>query len=324
MGLEYMKFKPIYIILIVFAMVRFLFSRLTWHLVEWDESVYLGMGKFIHTTGASGLWEIIRPIWLPFMLAGLPQERYVFFAELLILTFSIGIVYLTYLITKSYLNEKAGLFAAVFLALTPLFFFYSDRIYTGIPAGFFVLLSIYLFNKKKYIWCGAAIGMAFMNRFPAGILLPALMLSLIQEDFRKTILDSSKVFIAFFVTIVPNLMFNEIFYYSFYYPFVKASEHQHNLFFSIGNIVQNIMYYPFVLIWQNPLIASIILGFIFFHKRLIPVYLPFIMFLGYFTIIPNKQPRFALIFLPLVVILTTYGIARILNKYNIKGLSFAC
>ena len=40
----------------------------TYHDTRWDESVYMGMGKYIYSNGQIGLWEDIRPIVLPLIL----------------------------------------------------------------------------------------------------------------------------------------------------------------------------------------------------------------------------------------------------------------
>jgi hypothetical protein len=39
--------------------------------VTWDESVYVGLGKYLYSNGASGIYEPFRPILLPLVLGAL-------------------------------------------------------------------------------------------------------------------------------------------------------------------------------------------------------------------------------------------------------------
>ena len=58
--------KDYWIYVIVFLVVFKLYIILTtFHLIGWDEAVYLGMGKYIYSGGAIGLFEEIRPLGLP-------------------------------------------------------------------------------------------------------------------------------------------------------------------------------------------------------------------------------------------------------------------
>jgi hypothetical protein len=318
-----MKISPIWYVLSGFVILRMMFSWLTYHLIGWDESVYLSMGRFIHTFGEHGLWEVIRPLGLPAILSILPNTGYIILSELIILVFSLGCIYLTYKITLLYTNEKAAILAASLLALTPLFFYYSFLVYTDIPAAFLVLLAIYMFLNDRLFWAGSAAGLAFVFRFPAGIILIALLTFSFDRNIRHTLLKASKVTAAFILTVLPYFVINQIYTFTAYFPVVEAMKHQNNMFFEVSGIAQNIFYYPFILAWQNPLLILLIAAFIFFHRKLGLVYFIFMIFLVYFTRIVNKQPRFMLLFLPLAVILAAYGLARIQHKFKFREIQLA-
>jgi len=74
----------------IFLLIRIFFLATRYHLPGWDESVYIGMGKYIYSHGAIGLWESIRPINLPlitgaFWAAGLNP---ILFGEITIMLFA--------------------------------------------------------------------------------------------------------------------------------------------------------------------------------------------------------------------------------------------
>jgi hypothetical protein len=311
-----MRIRPIAYVIAGFIALRLAFSWLTYHLIGWDEAVYLGMGRFLHTFGEQGIWEIIRPLGLPALLALLPQWKYFLMAELLMLIFSSGCIYLAYKIAAQYTNEKAALFAAALLALTPLFFYHSQLIYTDIPASLFVLLALFLLTKDRLLWSGCAAGLAFLFRFPAGLVLVALIICSPRGGWKGTIQRASIILAAFILTVFPYLVINHVYTYTAHYPIVEAMKHQDNAFFEISGLANNVLYYPFILIWQNPAMVFILAAFAFFHRRLFPIYAMFLLFLIYFMQIANKQPRFMLLFLPLAAVLAAYGLARVQHRFR--------
>ena len=70
-----MSFFPL-LIIIAFFVLHLMFVFYPRPLI-WDESVYVGMGKFLFSAGTIGLWEDLRPmgmalIYGPLSLLGLP------------------------------------------------------------------------------------------------------------------------------------------------------------------------------------------------------------------------------------------------------------
>src|SRR3989344_1513633 len=100
--------------------------------VGWDESVYIGMGKYIASFGSVGLWEDIRPPGMPILLGftwlfGIPYG----YVSLLFFLGTMGLLYLI-------LRGTAGLIAAVLFAVAAVE--HSFLSMTHVPAAFFVLL----------------------------------------------------------------------------------------------------------------------------------------------------------------------------------------
>ncbi len=275
------------------------------HEVGWDEAVYLGMGKYIYSVGAIGLWEDIRPIGLPLVLGAawklLPS--YLITAKAISLLFAVGLVVLVFLMGK-----KAGLLAAALLVVTPLFFSSSSEIMSSIPAAFFSLLAVYLYlEKKPLFFVGLCAGLAFLFRFPHGLTLAALALIILLRQRSKLVF----LFGGFAAIVVPFLVFNYVSYSdvtgsaldAVFRPFIFASQHQANPFHA-----GSLLFYPRQLLLQYAILALALIGA--FVQKARPFVLLAVMYFGYYTLIPNKQERFLLDFLPYICIIAALGLAR--------------
>jgi len=217
------KHKVFFFILLLFFIIK-IYSIFIIHDIWWDSSVFLGMGKYIYSSGEVGLWESSRPIVWPLMLGffwkiGLDA---IFFGKLLVILFSSGVLILTYLIALDIFDKKVALISSLFLALSSTFFLFNNILHTEIPSTFFVLLGFYLFIKKQYNLSGLFLGIAFMTRFFQIFIFIALSLILFYLFVKKKV--PYKVlfyFSLFFLTpIVPYLISNYISYNNPFHPFI--------------------------------------------------------------------------------------------------------
>lgn len=323
-----MKLKNKHIIFILFFLIilKIIFSLTRYHYVLWDESVYIGMGKYIYSAGQLGLWEPIRPVVLPLLLGifwklNLPI---VFFAEILMLGFSLGTVLLTYLIAKELFDKNTAVIAAVLLVITPVFLYGTFSILTGIPTAFFILLALYLYIKKKCILLvGIVVGIVSLTRFPAGLILPAIMLILWFDikTIKKRLQKYAHLFLGFAISIIPFCIINYISYRKYtgnafdalFRPWLLASMHQSNVVHEISSLLMNVIYYPWMLLQENIFLIFILLGLFFLTKKQKTIYLPLALFFIYFTYISNKQVRFSLLFLPFICIIASAGLLKYSN-----------
>ncbi|MBN2458062.1 glycosyltransferase family 39 protein [Candidatus Woesearchaeota archaeon] len=334
-----MHFSDSYIWLVLLLLfviaLKLLYFIFRYHLIIWDEAVYLAMGKWIYSWGSVGLWEHIRPPGLPLMLGslwkmGLP---YVASADILMLGFVIGSVILTYLIARDLFGTRVAFISAAFLYLTPFFFFNSFKIMTGIPSMFFVLVSVYLFIKKRFVLSGASSAAAFLFRYPAGLIFVALNLIFVIGFLKKAgFLKKIKLrgFIrpfagynmAFLFILSALLVANKLTYGQFFGPLVLASAHQSTAIGNIEGVLASVAYYPALIARTCPFLAVFFLLFCIAYvfpvfpispesmkkvRNLRYVVVPFLVFFAYFTIIPHKQERFALLFLPFLSIIASLG-----------------
>ena len=141
------KNKKIFFILLLALLIRLFFLIFQYHDTWWDSAVYIGMGKYIFSNGSVGLWEPARPLIWPLFLGILWKLKLdvILFGRILLLFFSLGSIYLTYLIGKRIFNKKIALLAAALLSFTPTYLFYSTVLLSSIPSLFFGLLSVYFF-----------------------------------------------------------------------------------------------------------------------------------------------------------------------------------
>jgi len=102
------------LILLFFLLVKIL------HLLEqkgvsWDSAVYIEMGKYIFSFGKIGLWEPARALVWPIFLGFLWKIGLnpIIFGRITGLIFSLGCIYLVYLIGRKVFNEKIALLSAL-------------------------------------------------------------------------------------------------------------------------------------------------------------------------------------------------------------------
>ncbi len=212
------------ILLLSLIMRLFFYSD---HRPLWDASVYLLMGKYIYSFGGVGLWEPLRALVWPVMLGffwkvGADQ---IFWGRMLGLLFSLGILYLVYLVGNRVFNKKTGIVAALLLSCSPILFFWGNCVFTGIPSTFFGLLSVYLFVGGRFFASGILAGTAFMTRFAqliTAVLLPVANAA--GRDRRVFIRSALKLAAGFLLALSPYLILNQLLYGDMALPFLQMRE----------------------------------------------------------------------------------------------------
>lgn len=299
----------------------------------WDESVYIGIGKYIYSAGGAGLWEIIRPLGLPLIIGFLWKLGInpIAAGEAVAIAFSMLSIFFVYLIGKKVFGKPAGIVAAAFLAITPIFFLYSAYIMTEIPSAFFLLVAAYFLVDKKFIGAGIFSAIALLFRFPTGLGLAAfagiIFIGIIEKKFKISSLLSYCA--AYLFTVLPYLVFNYVFYRKYtgnasdaiLRPFLLGAEHQSTPLGFIPSALGNILYYFIALIRDSnfQIMALVGLFYFFFRKKYKDfgsriIFLTTVVFLAYFTVIPNKQERYMLTFLPFVSLIAAYGAVELFKS----------
>jgi 4-amino-4-deoxy-L-arabinose transferase-like glycosyltransferase len=226
---------PLFIILAVALVIRLIFA-FSWHEILWDSGVYIGMGKYLFSAGNSGLWEHIRPPFIPIMLGifwklGLNPALFGRLFEILLM---LGIVWLTYQLARDWWDEKTAIIASLIVALSPIFYYLSFHQYTEIPHTFFALLALWLFTKERYYWSGFAVGVAYVSKFTAGIFIVVLIAALVCSKKGKKIVPALA---GFMTIIIPYALYSWLAYGS---PFATAAAAQDTISKVLGcNVLHN-------------------------------------------------------------------------------------
>jgi 4-amino-4-deoxy-L-arabinose transferase-like glycosyltransferase len=301
--------KKIWLIIILGLIIRlaYLFKH---NPIWWDGAVYLGMGKYLFSLGQIGLWEPLRPLVFPLILGTFWKLNLnpILFGRILEIFFSLGSVYLVYLIGKTYKNEFVGLIAATLLCFTPIFFDFSFRLYTEIPSTFFALSAIYLFMKKNLSLSAIFCALAFLTKFPQGLVLLTLGLF----SFKK-IKDTIKFGTIFLISILPYLIFNYLKYNSIFQPLIDGNYIIKNA--GVWIFIKPWWYYFSEILNQNILYIFAVIGIILtlkYKHKYIPII--FTLIFIYFTRLAHKEPRFIILFLPYLAIFAAIGINSIFKK----------
>lgn len=292
-------------------------------LLGWDEAVYVGMAKYIVSSGTAGLWEDLRPLGLPLILSSiwkLPLEiaTLILLSKILMIAIATALIYAVYAISTKLFNKKTGFMAAILTAVTPVFLFSSHLIHTEMLSTILGLAAVYFFIDKKYYLTGIFTALSFLTKFPQGILLAAFVITLLFSKQYKNIL---KVMCSFLVLTMPFLIFNFAVYGDIFHTITAATPHQNNPTFSVidgtvSSYLHNTLYYPLELLKQNIFFIFIIPALLQIKdNKKNPLFWIIILFVAYFTIALNKQIRFALLFSPYISILAAQGINTAKKKH---------
>lgn len=110
-------------------------------------------------------------------------RQYIFIARIMVILFTAGVVLLVYLTGKMIAGEKAGLFAALLMALNPYYLWFSSIAKEDPMMVFLVMLAMYLFtmylsygNNKYFYLSMVSAGFAASVKYPALLLFPFLLL----------------------------------------------------------------------------------------------------------------------------------------------------
>lgn len=335
---------------------------------NWDGSAYIGIGKYFFSNGNIGLFEPGRPVLLP-ILEGLawfsgisPLATGIFIA----ISSSFVLISVVYFIGEK-IKRGSGLIYALILAATPFFVRYIYQSMTDIPSTALAVLALWLASRarsyKDYFGVGLVSALAFLMRFPQGLIVVVIGLMIIfVSDSTWTDLDQNKLRQAKF-----NLFFTHIFKRAIYFilgfftlvgPYLlvinyflgdpfraihsgyaiadlgSAYYHQAANFYLVYPLREN----PFLSFFLAGLILAILVllkivkfnehktsveqtksdELITINRLLFGVTVALAFYSIYFSLQGNKEIRFALSFLPYMVILSGWVFTLIILKLNLS------
>ncbi|MBI2134256.1 glycosyltransferase family 39 protein [Candidatus Woesearchaeota archaeon] len=266
------------------------------------------MGKYLFSSGNIGLWEEIRPYGLPVVLGFLWKIGLssILWYRLLAVLFAAGAVYLVFRIGDELVGETFGLFSAVLLAFSPLFFSSAPDIMTDLPSVFFSLAAVYFFLKGNMHVSGLFAFLAFFFRFPHFMVAVSIVIACF---FTKDALGRASRFLLPFVFLM-GVFFAVNFwaYGDMAKPLFSAASHQGNEVYAVDGVWDNFAYYFLKVPLQNIFLIFFLPGMVFSlrDRRFFVLSIAAFFYILYFTVIINKQERFLLSFLPFLVILSAF------------------
>jgi len=322
----HIKEHRLFFVLFIVIFIVYLSSFFIQHDIWWDSAVFLGMGKFLYSSGNVGLWESSRPVVQPIMLGFFWKLGFDAFllGKIMVILSSLGIIFLTYLIAINLFNKEIAFIASLLLSLSSTFFMFVNILHTEIPSTFFALLGFYFFIKKKYNFSGLFLGIAFMTRFFQIFAFFPLILLLFYLVVRKK--ESYKVLfyfsLFFLIPVVPYLILNYIHYGNPFYPFLLQAFMTKNT----GWIFYQPFYFYFInLVKENILSLFSLLGLVFVFKKpnfkKISIAIVFLFVFVPYNFVAHKEMRLLIPALPFLYILTSYGIIYFVDLFKKKKLS---
>ncbi|MCP3682730.1 MAG: glycosyltransferase family 39 protein [bacterium] len=304
-----------------------------YNMIWWDGAVFIGIGKYIASLGSVGLWEPARPLGLSLIFGPIWRLGFdaVIFAQIIEILFAAGNIFLVYLIGKKLFSRNIGLIASVLLAFTPLFFFTSTKVYSGIPSTFFALLAFYFFIKKRSILAGLFVGISFMFRFPQALLFIALIIAILlnKEKLKAKVKSLLQFSVPFFLILLSFFIFNIFMYKDLniilaaLHPFLIGITQPSHTVYTVAN---NFSYYFVELFKQNPLFLFAIPALFFRKRNNKALLIVLALFLLFFILFMSKLERFSLIFLPYICLLASFGIYQVflfLRKQKYAKIAYA-
>lgn len=310
--------------------------------ILWDGAVYVGMGKFLFSYGVVGNWELIRPPLLPIVLGvfwKIGLDPYVF-GSLLVIVSGAALVWLVYRAGKSS-TTQVGVIASLILMVTPVFLGYVTVPTTDIISTFFACAATYIIGRaldqslrmQEFILAGLLAGIAFLFRFPQGIVVLALglvvVLAAVDQSTHKIVFIWRRLWriaVGFLIPIGVYLIANLCVYGDMFSPLISASKitGHYNYLYDKG-----FWFYPKALLKDNPLYWFVFVPIIGWFtlglrwQRTSKIVLAFslsaLVFVGYFMYQPHKELRYAIAFLPYLALLAGYGIVLVTQKFKVPA-----
>ena len=247
-------------------------------------------------------------------------EVKMYFIRLLHALWSLLIIRYTYKITEQYASQKVAWYAGLFSALYWFMPFISVRNLAEFVCVPPILMSIYLLHRDKIntrnaLLAGMWLGIAFSMRFQSVFVTAGIGLALlIQRTSFKHLLLLMITFLA-----VVGLIQGGVDYMIWKKPFAEFLGYvQYNLDNAGAYGTDNWhMYFDLIFgLLIPPLSFVLFAGYFLTWKKIPLLFWPVMLYLAFHTYFPNKQERFILTVLPLLVISGTVGMFEIWSKYK--------
>lgn len=324
--IEYIQHYPLLSIVLGTLVLRLFYVLLNYPL-WWDSHVYIGIGKYIYSSGEIGMWESFRPLIHPLILGFFWKLGFnpIFIGKILDIIYSLLVVFLTYTIAVKIFDKTTAVISSLILSFTALLIMFVGLILSDLPAMVLGLLGIFLVvdeNKQwwKFLLAGICISLSFLTRFPQGIWFAAVLLMLVvqKEDFTSKIKRGVILTVGFSLPIIPYLIFNYYRYGFALEPFRAGSW----IVTTATWVYANSLAYYFTDFFLSLPIFLFFFGYLYYfwkeklwkkqeHFLLLALC---ILTIAYFLYVPRKEPRYLATILPFLAMVVAFTIIKIYQQ----------
>ena len=233
---------------------------------------------------------------------------------------SLLVIVYGYKLAKRFGSEKSAWYAGLFLSLAWFMPFISVRNLVEFVCVPLVLISAYRLSNEKLrfsdvLVAGMCMGIAFSVRFQTLFLGAGLGLAMLlqRRSFMQLFLFALS-YVAFIVIVQGGIdmviwhrPFAELQGYV-QYNLQNSDQYGHNIWH---------MYFDLILgLLIPPLSFVLFAGYFYEWKRIKILFWPVLIYLAFHTYFPNKQERFVMTILPLIMIAGTVGMFALYEKYG--------
>jgi len=312
--------------ILVFSVVVRIIYLLAQQPLWWDTHVYIGMGKYIFSSGKFGIWESFRPLLHPLILGFFWDLGFspIVVGKILDIFFSVLVVFFTYKIAEKVFSKRVAIISSLLLSVTPVFLMFTGLILTDPMAMFFGLAGIYLYVKdqsdKNLFFAGFLLALSFLTRFPMGLFLAAVGIILVFQK-EKIISKMRQLFIlgsGFIIPVLPYLWFNYQKYGNVFEPFTAGSWIVTTATWLYGS---GITYYFREFFFGTLIyVFSFVYLYHFFKEKgwknsskLLVVLIPMLV-IAYFMYVPRKELRYIVAAVPFLSMMVAAAVTRIYDQ----------
>lgn len=281
----------------------------------WDEAVYLGLSKSLQSghywLNAPGN-ESFRPPLLPAILAVFPEQAH----WLLPPIFTFLAVLAAFYLGRS-VSREAGLWTSLLVGTNSLFLFFASKLLTEAlfitlttTAFLFLLKAMKKGKPIHFVLFGVLAGLTFLTRYAGALLILAALILFLKE---KKLKQTHYWLFPFLLVLIPWIFLGLLNFGNPLGALFQASQAVDGSFFSGGPefyLVHWIPIFGFLGLLAIPGLLAM--------KKKVPLALVLVLSLGFFTLLPRKEERYLLHFLPFYALFFSLGITRLKEKIPSK------
>ena len=250
-----------------------------------------------------------------------PQSK-MFVIRLIHAFWSLLIIKYGYKITLRYANTKTAWYVGIFLALFWFMPFISVRNLVEFVCVPLLLIAIYHLSKtnaglKNYLIAGLLLGIAFSIRFQTVFIAAGVGFALLI--MRTSLKNIITLTLGFFVVVL--LTQGLVDFIIWKKPFAEFLSYVQYNIDNAGVYGHDNWHMYFDLIFGMlipPLSIVLFAGYFVSWKKTALIFWPVLFYLAFHTYFPNKQERFIMTVLPLIIISGTIGMFMLYENYQAK------